>query len=227
MVNFVVEFTIDLSDFVKNFGVDLPSLRLQQNWSTIAAFDTTTLSVGVFTQKEDGYGFDTSNDLASGEFFINIGAGNEAFTWDMLKGQSFSASASAETEFRKFADIGLKYSQSYPGGLEEGMFNFATDSAALAFGVETGNPVMHEIGMSLGVGGEVLLDQVKGGVKGGRGRSLDFEVDLLETNTRPGPSFLQGNLNFWGAGVDPGASGGFVLYPNKINSNITKEVFIK
>lgn len=206
-VNFGGEFSFSLGNFGNYIGFNP---RYDVNLSTIIAIDTSEYRIGMFPQFEQGLGTSINGDIVSGEAFTNILIGNEYFTWSDMEGEAFSVSASFEIE-RGPIDYGFNISRSYPGGYTEGMLNAGLDLSGYLAGIDVEVPALTEFGFSIGIGAN---DQPQTGV------GFDLELDVLRTTTGT-------PLEWQWESSSQGSAGGFLLYPNKVNSNSQRAIYSK
>ena len=192
-------------------GVSNGGRAIRGNVSTIIAIDTQTLDISVVAQREIGGAIATGQSRG---LFINAVIGGTNTTLDTLIGDGTAVSGSfALGAFGFNGSLGLPDSDFAPIDLGNGSTRYGFTGPG-EFIAEIGVSFLTSTGADLGVTGTT-------GVEG-------FRTSLLRDTVNTG---IDG-INFFGAEPisripSSGAAGGFVLYPNRINTNFTQRVYSK
>ena len=186
------------------FSCSVPGGRV--SLSTILAFDTETFELGFFAQKEVGIG--KSTGIGSTGLFVNALVGGEGSTFNDIRGKSLSVGGS----FGFPNNTGVGFSISDPG-------------------IDSKGPQIVELGFSpLTTQGPTLNASLGNAVQIGSSSVIaDFRDSVNQSIVNGLESFIGGRTinDFLGSSSSNGASGGFVLYPSKPNTNQLRSVYSK
>jgi len=186
--------------FVADFIND--ALGLKGAESTIIGFDTETLEFSVLTQSEIGVGKSTQSGSVG--LFVN-GVFVPGGVLDDLKGQGIQFSGSQE--LLKNKGVGVTF------GVTSPINNFNPENPLIfEFGIQPFGRGGSEAGFTISTAKEQFRSSIIADTIQGAKNLLNDFSNFVTEGFRPPPSQ---------------ANGGFVIYPNKPNTNMMQQVYSK